>query len=76
MNVLINLESPNDANAWNDKGKDHTELGKYDETIICFDKALEINQKYAYAWNGKGKDHTELGKGEDAKECFDKAKQI
>ena len=30
------------------------ELGRYDESIVCYDKALEIDEKYIDAWYNKG----------------------
>ena len=48
-------------------------LGKYKEVIDCYDKALEINPKYANAWDNKGSALHELGKYNEAIECYDNA---
>ena len=32
-----------DAVAWNNKGLALADLGRYEEAIICYDKALEID---------------------------------
>ncbi|MFQ6072921.1 MAG: tetratricopeptide repeat protein [Methanosarcinales archaeon] len=49
---------------------------QYEDAIECFDKALEIDPKYAYAWVDKGKALDNLGKYKNAIECFDKALEI
>jgi tetratricopeptide (TPR) repeat protein len=51
-------------------------LGKYEEAIYYFDKAISIYPEYAEVWNHKGSALQKLGKGEDAKECFNKAKSL
>jgi len=50
--------------------------GKYDEAIECFDKAIQINPKYAEAWYNKGTALDFLGKHNKAIECFKKALSI
>ena len=37
--------NPNDGQAWSDKGFVLSMLGKYEDAIKCFDKALELNCK-------------------------------
>ena len=39
---------------WLIKGRALTKLGKFDEALKAFEKAIEIDPKYALAWNNKG----------------------
>ncbi|MEG3057262.1 MAG: tetratricopeptide repeat protein [Methanoculleus sp.] len=38
------------ASAWNNKGTALANLGRYDEAIRCYDRALEIDPKDADVW--------------------------
>ncbi len=40
--------------AWNNKGIALKDLGKYEEAIQAYDKAIEIKPDYHLAWNNKG----------------------
>jgi tetratricopeptide (TPR) repeat protein len=51
-------------------------LGRYQEALNCFDRALEIAPGYAAAWNNKSWALQMLGEGDAAKEAFDKAKAL
>jgi serine/threonine protein kinase len=61
---------------WNNKGVSLNNLGKVEEAITCFDKALEINPEYAYAWNNKGISLAVLGRFEEATIYYSKALEI
>jgi serine/threonine protein kinase len=61
---------------WTIKGNSLHDLGKYEEGITCFDKALEINPEDAKAWINKGVSLHDLGKYEEAITCYDKALEI
>jgi tetratricopeptide (TPR) repeat protein len=43
------------------------------DAIESYDRAIEINPKYALAWNGKGLALDSMGRYEEAIKCFDKA---
>jgi tetratricopeptide (TPR) repeat protein len=47
-------------------------LGKYEETIKCCEKALEIDPDYFYAWFGKGLAFHSLNKYDEAINCYEK----
>ncbi len=51
-------------------------LGRYDEAIRYYDKALEIDPEYVYAWNGKGCALDYLRRYDEAIRCYDKALEI
>jgi serine/threonine protein kinase len=57
---------------WTNKGYSLNSLGRYEEAITCFDKALEINPKFAFAWISKGYSLNSLGRYEEAINCHDK----
>ncbi|MCG6550846.1 MAG: tetratricopeptide repeat protein [Candidatus Magnetominusculus sp. LBB02] len=48
-------------------------LGKYDESIECYDKAIAIKPDYYTAYNNKGASLSKLGKDDEAIVCFDEA---
>jgi Tfp pilus assembly protein PilF len=58
------------------EGKDLDNLGKHNEAIEYFDKAIKIDPNYADAWNNKGVALKNLGKHNEAIECYDKAIKI
>lgn len=52
------------------------EVGRDEEAIKSYDKALKIDPQYAYAWNNKGHSLSNLGSYDASIECFDKALEI
>jgi Flp pilus assembly protein TadD len=50
--------------------------GKYDEAIKAYNKAIEINPKYAKAWNNKGIALNKLGRTAEANAAKTKAKEL
>ncbi len=58
---------------WGMKGDSIRNLGKYNEAIKAYDKALEIDPRYYAAWRGKGKALYSLGKFDEAIKAYDKA---
>jgi tetratricopeptide (TPR) repeat protein/tRNA A-37 threonylcarbamoyl transferase component Bud32 len=74
----IKEEPPQDLAAWewNNKGVALDNLGKPQEAIECYDRALEINPRYAGAWYNKGTALDDLGKYQEAIVCYDEALEI
>ena len=60
----------------NIKGVALGDLGRYEEEILCYDKALQIDPKFVEAWYNKGVVLGYLDRYEEAILCFDKALQI
>ena len=58
------------------EGLRHLKSRQYHEAVRCFDKAIEIDSKFAPAWSKKGYALKELGNYEEAVRCFDKAIEI
>ena len=71
-------DSPEELDLWElgNKGVALGNLGKYQEASTCFDKAIEINSRYADAWSNKGTVQVKLGLHREALACFDKALEI
>ena len=67
---------PQSAEAWSDKGSAFQDLGKYDEALKAYDKAIEIDPHYAEAWNNKGTALCSQGKHDEAIQAFDKAIEL
>jgi len=45
-------------------------MKKYNEALECYNKALEINPRYAEAWNNKGNVYSIMEKYNEASKCF------
>jgi tetratricopeptide (TPR) repeat protein len=64
--------------AWYSKGCSLNSLGRYDEAVRCYEKALEIDPRFAMAWNNKGASLGNLGRYryDEAIRCYEKALEI
>lgn len=58
--------------SWNNDGVKLSKLGKFEEAIECYDKAIEINSNFFLAWANRGLALFNLKRYEEAIECFDK----
>ena len=58
------------------QGTEHFNLGRYEDALTSYDKALEINPDFSKAWYNRGNVLTELDRYEDALISFDKALEI
>jgi tetratricopeptide (TPR) repeat protein len=56
---------------WVSKGTLFLSPRKYNEALECFNKSIEIDQKYAYAWINKGKSLIHKGSYQDTIKSFD-----
>ena len=70
------LRDPNLTFAWSNKGKSLGNLGKSQEAIECYNRALEIDPKYAFALSNKGGSLADLQRMEEAIECYNRALEI
>ena len=61
---------------WTNKGTSLDTLGRHEEAIRCFDKALELDPRFVGAWSNKGNSLTDLGRNEEAILCCDKALEL
>jgi tetratricopeptide (TPR) repeat protein len=61
-----------EESSWNNDGVKLSKLGKFEEAIECYDKAIEINPNFFLAWGNKGLALSNLKRYEETIECFDK----
>ncbi len=54
------------------KGKSLGDLGRLEDSITCFDKAIELAPSLAEAWLNKGASLTEIGRDAEALVCIDR----
>ena len=69
-------EQKEDAVAWYNKGVALCELGKNEEALKAFDKAIELKSDYAEAWLKKSVVLLGLGRNEDAFKSSEKANEL
>lgn len=51
-------------------------LNRYDEALVAYNRAINLQPDYAEAWKDKGKALSELKKYQEAQEAYDKAIQL
>lgn len=61
---------------WNSKGYSLNSLGRHNDAIPCFDRAIEIDSQFATAWVNKGRSLNKLNRFDEANSCLDKAIEI
>jgi tetratricopeptide (TPR) repeat protein len=64
------------AGDFTNKGMSLANLGHPDEALTCYERALEINPRYAIAWSDKGVALADLGRPEEALTCYERALEI
>ena len=71
-------ESPEELEAWelNNKGIALDNLSKFQDALVCYDQAIEINPRFADAWNHKGLALDHLDRHQEALICYDTAIEI
>ena len=75
--ALTNLKEPSKIKAaWNNKGLALASIGKQDDAIDCYNKAIEIDEKLKEAWYNKGLAFAFKGDFKTARECYLKALEI
>lgn len=62
-----------DADAWNDRGRELHWEGRDTHAIQCYDRALRIAPNHTLAWYNKGLSLNNLGRYAEAVQCYDKA---
>lgn len=70
------LGSELSAEEWNNKGSSLGNLGRHEEALACYDKALEILPSLAQAHFSKGVALFALGRVQEAIACYDDAIRV
>jgi tetratricopeptide (TPR) repeat protein len=65
-----------EVEAWYSRGGRLHGMGRYEEAIVCYDKALRLHPRFASAWAGKGLASNSLGRYLDAIGCYDEALRL
>jgi tetratricopeptide (TPR) repeat protein len=58
---------------WYNKGDALSNLGRNDEALDCYEKAIDLDPNFVYAWSGKGWALSNLGRNDEALDCYEKA---
>jgi tetratricopeptide (TPR) repeat protein len=61
---------------WNNKGTSLTSLGRHEEAVSCYDKALELDPRQVTVWNNKGSSVDSMGHHEEAISCCEQALEL
>lgn len=59
-----------DRFSWFSRGKILASLGKLEESLDCFERAIALKRDYYEAWSEKGEVLEQLGRLEEADHCF------
>jgi tetratricopeptide (TPR) repeat protein len=62
-----------DASQWLNKGVSLAALGLREGALNCYDRALQINPRFAEVWSNKGNVIRESGQLEEALRCYEQA---
>jgi len=65
-----------DSDSYFKTGNDDMVKENYDDAIVNYDKAIELNPSFTSAWNNKGIALSRLKRYEDAIKCYDKVIEI
>ncbi len=65
--------NPEDKLAWRMKADMASQLGRYNESVVAYDHALQVDPGWSEGWYKKGKALDRMGNHEDALMSFEKA---
>ena len=57
-------------------GNDYLRQQKYEQSIQCYDEAIQLNPNYSLAYKNRGKCYQALGDNKKAQSDFSKAKEL
>ena len=76
MSVVNDNDSGRDSEYYFDRANIFSLEGKYEEAIVYYNKAIELDPNYTDAYNGREKAKNDLGKYEEAIKDYDKAIEL
>jgi len=62
-----------EADAWCSRGGRMLGVGRFQDAVYCYDKALKLNPQVATAWASRGLACEALGRDQDAIACYDES---
>ncbi|MCU0629738.1 MAG: tetratricopeptide repeat protein [Methanoregulaceae archaeon] len=65
-----------DAREWNSKGETDHVMGRYDEAVAAYDRAVSLDPSFGKAWRNRGLSLSLLNRTTEAEESFQKALSI
>ena len=74
--LLPEVQSPQEAQAWFRKGTELYDRRHFDEANAGFDRALELCPRLAGAWAGKGLVNKAMGQYREAIRCYDESLRL
>jgi Flp pilus assembly protein TadD len=51
-------------------------IGRYEDALIYYDRAVELNPQNGKAWHDRGRLLENLGRKDEAEKCFKRAKEL
>ena len=76
LSAEIEPQNKLDAKAWFSKGVALGNLGRHEEAVEVFDKAVKLKPDYNDAWFNKGAALENLGRHQEAVDAFDRSIEI
>ncbi|MEI0510002.1 tetratricopeptide repeat protein [Brachyspira intermedia] len=76
MSVVNDNDSGRDSKYYFDRANIFSLEGKYEEAIVYYNKAIELDPNYTDAYNGREKAKNDLGKYEDSIKDFNKVIEL
>ncbi|MDD1749907.1 MAG: tetratricopeptide repeat protein [Methanothrix sp.] len=74
--TLCILENPENARAWEGKGRALYKMGRYEEAIEAFNRSIELCPLDPDAWQGKGEALQALGERFEGRMAMQLAKKL
>jgi tetratricopeptide (TPR) repeat protein len=76
LNITKNETESNSSRVWYNKGVALYDLGKINEAVQAYNRAIQLDPRYVAAWNNKGNALSDQGKYGEAIQAYDKAIEI
>ena len=70
------MAQENTADDWYKKGLDLGRNGSYEEAVLAYNRAIELDSTSSEAWKGKGDSLKALGRQAEADVAYAKAKEL